>query len=129
MTAPFIFVATYRIKEGKLEDYEKLWRGLVEFVQANEPRLLAFNTYVDEDGTEATTIQVHPDADSMEFHMKVAGARILEGYPLLETVESINVFGTPTEGFLAMTTQMAGPGVAVNVKPRHLGGFTRLAAG
>jgi hypothetical protein len=62
MTAPFIFVATYRIKEGKLEEYEKLWRGLVEFVQANEPRLLAFNTYASEDGTEATTIQVHPDA-------------------------------------------------------------------
>ena len=61
--------------------------------------------------------------------MKVAGARILEGYPLLETVESINVFGTPTEGFREMNTQMAVPGVAVNVKPRHLGGFTRLAAG
>ena len=129
MTAPFIFVATYKIKEDKLEEYEKLWRGLVEFVQANEPRLLAFNTYASEDGTEATTIQVHPDAESMEFHMKVAGARILEGYPLLETVESINVFGTPTEGFREMSTQMAVPGVAVNVKPRHLGGFTRLAAG
>jgi hypothetical protein len=100
----------------------------VEFVQANEPRLLAFNTYASEDGTEATTIQVHPDAESMEFHMKVAGARILEGYPLLEAVESINVFGTPTEGFREMSTQMAVPGVAVNVKPRHLGGFTRLAA-
>ena len=129
MTAPFVFVATYKIKEGKLEEYEKRWRGLVEFVQANEPRLLAFNTYASEDGTEATTIQVHPDAESMEFHMKVAGARILEGYPLVETVESINVFGTPTEGFREMNTQMAVPGVAVNVKPRHLGGFTRLAAG
>jgi hypothetical protein len=128
MTAPFIFVATYRIKQGKLGEYEGLWRGLVEFVDANEPRLLAFNTYVSEDGTDVTTVQVHPDADSMEFHMKVAGARILEGYPLLETVESVNVYGTPTEGFLAMSEQMSGPGVAVNVKPRHLGGFTRLAA-
>jgi quinol monooxygenase YgiN len=128
MTAPYIFVATYKIKEGKLEEYERLWRGLVEFVQANEPRLLAFNSYASEDGTEVTTIQVHPDAESMEFHMKVAGARILEGYPLLETVESINVFGTPTEGVREMNNQIAGPGVAVNVKPGHLGGFTRLQA-
>jgi hypothetical protein len=128
MTAPFIHVATYKIKQGKLEDYEKLWRGLVECVKTNEPRLLAFNTYFTEDGTEGTTIQVHPDAESMEFHMKVAGARILEGYPLLETIESINVFGTPTEGVREMYAQMAGPGVSVNFKARHLGGFTRLAA-
>ena len=129
MTAPFIHVATYKIKEGKLEDYAKLWRGLVEFVQANEPRLLVFHTYVNEGGTEGTTIQVHPDAESMEFHMKVASARILEGYPLLETIESINVYGTLTEGVREMYTKTAGPGVAVNVKPRHLGGFTRLTAG
>ena len=129
MTAPFIFVATYKIKEGKLSDYQRLWQELVEFVQANEPRLLAFNTYVSEDGTEGTTIQVHPDADSMEFHMQVAGARILEGYSLLDTVESVNVYGTPTDGFREMSKQMAGPGVPVSVKPRHLGGFTRLAAG
>jgi quinol monooxygenase YgiN len=129
MTAPFIHVATYKIKEGKLEDYAKLWRGLVEFVEANEPRLLAFNTYVSEDGIEGTTIQVHPDAESMEFHMKVAGARILEGYPLVETIENINAYGTPTEGVREMYTQMAGPGVSVNIKARHLGGFTRLQAG
>jgi hypothetical protein len=129
MASPFIFVATYKIKQGKLGEYEGLWRGLVDFVEANEPRLLAFNTFVNEDGTDATTIQVHPDADSMEFHMKVAGARILEGYPLLDSVESVNVYGPPTEGFLAMSAQMSGPGVAVSVKPRHLGGFTRLQAG
>jgi hypothetical protein len=65
----------------------------------------------------------------MVFHMQVAGARILEGYAFLESVEHINVYGTPTESFREMSTQMAGPGVAANVKPRHLGGFTRLAAG
>ena len=31
--------------------------------------------------------------------------------------------------FREMSAQISGPGIAVNVKPRHLGGFTRLQAG
>jgi hypothetical protein len=40
---------------------------MVEVVEANEPRLIALNSYVNEDGTEATIVQVHPDPDSMLF--------------------------------------------------------------
>ena len=36
-----------------------------------EPRVIAFNIYVNDEGTEVTGVQVHPDAASMEFHMQV----------------------------------------------------------
>jgi hypothetical protein len=45
-----------------------------------EPRLIAFNVYVDQDGSNATVVQVHPDADSMLFHMQVARDHISEAY-------------------------------------------------
>jgi hypothetical protein len=38
-----------RLKEGKLEDERERLPRLVGFVQANEPRLLAFNEYASEE--------------------------------------------------------------------------------
>jgi hypothetical protein len=67
MSEPFIFIGTHTLREGKLEGFKKACRELVEVVEANEPRLIAFNIYVNEDGTEATVVQVHPDPDSMLF--------------------------------------------------------------
>ena len=51
MSGPFIFIATNRLKEGKLEEERERVSGLVDFIQENEPRLLAFNEYANEEGT------------------------------------------------------------------------------
>ena len=57
MSGPFIFIATNRLKPGKLADERKRVPGLVDFVEANEPRLIAFNEYVNEDGTEVAVVR------------------------------------------------------------------------
>ena len=43
MTGPFIFIATNRLKEGKLGREKQRVPDLIDFIQANEPRLIAFN--------------------------------------------------------------------------------------
>lgn len=126
MTGPFIFIATNRLKPGNLADESRRVPGLVEFVEANEPRLLAFNEYATEAGTEVAVVQVHPDADSMAFHMAVIAERAAAAYA--ETVEAttgIQVFGTPSKAVLEMLERQAGAGVPLAIKSRHLGGFTR----
>ena len=60
MTAPFIVIRTFTIKEGKLEGFKQFLRELFKFIETNEPHLLAINASVNEDGTEVTFIQVHP---------------------------------------------------------------------
>jgi hypothetical protein len=45
---------------------------LIDFIQANEPRLIAFNEYANGEGTGVAVVQVHPDAESMVFHMELA---------------------------------------------------------
>ena len=126
MSSPFIFIATNRLKPGKLDAERNRVPGLVDFVEANEPRLLAFNEYVNDEGTEVVVVQIHPDADSMAFHMEVIADRAAAAYA--ETVEattSIQVFGMTNNGVLAMLERQAGVGVPLSVKPHHLGGFTR----
>jgi hypothetical protein len=44
-TPPFIFIATNRLKAGKLDQERARVPGLVEFVETNEPRLIAFHVF------------------------------------------------------------------------------------
>ena len=127
--SPFIFIATNRLKPGRLDAERDRVPGLVEFVEANEPRLIAFNEYVNEAGDEVTVVQVHPDAESMEAHMRIVRDRAQEAYAqTLDATVRIQVFGEPTQTILDMLRQQAGSGVEISVNGEHLGGFTRSAA-
>jgi hypothetical protein len=129
MPSPFIFIATNRLKTGKLDRERERVPGLVEFIEASEPRLIAFNEYVNEAGDEVSVVQVHPDAASMEAHMEIVRERAQAAYAeTLDATVRIQVFGQPTEGILQTLRQQAGNGVEISVNGEHLGGFTRSAA-
>jgi hypothetical protein len=126
MTGPFIFIATNRLRPGKLDSEHGRLPGLIDFIHANEPRLLAFNEYANEEGTEVAVVQVHPDADSMVFHMNVIAERAASAYAdTIDATTNIQVFGTPSAAITEMLRQQAGAGVPLSFKPNHLGGFTR----
>jgi hypothetical protein len=127
---PFIFISTFRLKQGELEAFKEMCRGLVEMVQSSEPRLIAFNLYANEDGTEVSNVQVHPDADSMLFHLRllsehISGAVGDEG-PIDVTVNN-QIFGIPSDDVLEMLGEFD-PGVPLTIKPLPVAGFTRSAA-
>jgi hypothetical protein len=126
VNGPFIFIATNRLKPGKLDDERRRVPGLVDFVQAKEPRLLAFNEYVDDEGSEVAVVQVHADAESMAFHLEAVAERAGRAYAeTLEATTGIQVFGTLSDPVIEMLRRQAGSGVPLNVKPHHLGGFVR----
>ena len=129
MSGPFIFIATNRLKPGKLDDESARVPGLVDFIAANEPRLIAFNEYANEAGDEVTVVQVHPDAASMESHMEIVRERAMEAYAeTLDATVRIQVYGRPTGAILEALRQQAGSGVEISVNGEHLGGFTRSSA-
>lgn len=129
MAGPFIFIATNRLKAGKLDAESARVPGLVEFIAANEPRLIAFHEYVNDEGTEVAVVQVHPDVDSFESHMGVVSERASRAYAeTLEATTGIEVFGAPNRTVLEMLRRSAGGGVQYTVKAHHLGGFTRSSA-
>jgi hypothetical protein len=128
MSQPFIFIGTHRIKEHKLEDFERNYLDLLGIVEAEEPRLIAFNCYANEDGTEVSVVQVHPDAESMLLHMKVAREHIEHAIDDMLDVGSFQIYGTPSDAVFEMIEQLSGQGVPLTLKPSGLGGFTRSAA-
>jgi hypothetical protein len=129
MHSPFIFIATNRLKAGQLQRERRRVPGLVKFIEASEPRLIAFNEYTNDAGDEVTVVQIHPDASSMEAHMETVRERAQQAYAeTLDATIRIQVFGQPTDAILETLCQQAGSGVEISVNGEHLGGFTRSAA-
>ena len=128
MPAPFIFVGTHRIKDGQVGAYIEYFREFAEFVKENEPRLIVFEGYVNEEGTRMTIVQVHPDAESMEFHMQTIGKHVGEAYDrFLDGTERIDVYGVPRGGVVAMINQLSSMDEPLNISARPVAGFTRSA--
>lgn len=129
MSEPIVFIDRSEIREGKLEELKTAMKELAEVVEANEPRTIAYDVYVDEAGSRVTVVQVHPDSASMEFHMKAAGHLFPRFADLLELV-TMDVYGEPSEellGRLRQKTQMLGVGSVV-VHALHAG-FARYGTG
>jgi hypothetical protein len=135
MSKPLIFVSTWKIREGRLEDYKQFAKEFMEHVKAREPQLIAFNMYFNEDETEMTSIQVHPDTASMDFHMqvlaKVIGQDMIEWINRADFLEPkhIEIYGTPSAKLLEADQPFVDAGIPLSVKPTHFVGFTRSAAG
>jgi hypothetical protein len=130
VSGPFIFIATNRIRDGRYGAEQQRVPELARFIEASEPRLIAFNEYVDDDHSEVTVVQVHPDAASLEYHMGIIGDRAREAYAqTLQATTRIQVFGRPTGNILRMLEQQAGSGVPLSIYAHHLGGFTRASEG
>ena len=128
MIEPFIFISTSAVKAGKLGDYKRAYEEVNHLVEENEPRVLHFTLYLSEDGTEESIVQVHPDADSMEYHMKLVADHIEAAREFLDFSKMrIEIYGKLSESILEQMRQLAGSGVPVTIKA-PAAGFNRLPA-
>lgn len=117
MAEPFIFINSYRLLPGKSDEYKEAFQEVVDIVEAKEPRMLYFAHHVSEDGSEATTVQVHADASNMAFHMELVADQIRRSMDQYLDASSmtIRIYGTPPDELIDQMRQVAGTGVSVNV--------------
>jgi hypothetical protein len=125
MTGPFIYIGTYTIKPGQLDVARKRIADLIDFVETNEPRMIAFHCFLDEPGDKFTVVQLHPDSASMEFHMQVNAKHFATSFEFLDTQFTEQFYGTISDSLAAELAKWDEPGVEVTRMPVHEGGFTR----
>ena len=128
MSEPIVFISNQRIKEGKLDEYTQAYRQVAELTEANKPGTVAHLAYVNEDGTEMSIVHVSPDAESMELHMQGVDELAKKAFEFMEIV-SFEIYGKPSDTVLEMMMQIAGSGVALNIKPQPIGGYIRFKSG
>jgi hypothetical protein len=126
MAEPFIFINTYTIKPGREEAYKAAHQQVADLVEAKEPKMLYFALHTSEDGSQATTVQVHADAENFGYHMSLVEEHVRAAHEYLDgTNMAIRIFGSPTEAILDQMRQLAGSGVSVTISPATLG-FNRF---
>jgi hypothetical protein len=122
-----VYVDISDVREGALEELKAGMKELVDFVEAREPLLLAYNVYFSDDGARMTVVHVHPNSASLEYHMEVAGP-VFRRFVELLTLSSIHIYGEPSEKVLEQSHEKArllGQGDVV-ADALHAG-FTRFA--
>jgi len=124
MSGPFIVVGRSRLKPGKADAYAAWRTEMFCDVEEHEPRLLAFNEWDSEDEESSAVIQVHPDAESFEYHLKLFSERVHEALDYID-VEGVEIYGPPSP-FVEQLVTHGVPGMAVTVHPLDKAGFTRL---
>jgi quinol monooxygenase YgiN len=127
MPNAIVYIDTSDVREGALEELTAGMKELVDFVDANEPQLIAYNVYFSDDGTRMTVVHVHPDAASLEYHLEVAGP-FFRRFAQLVKLTSTHIYGEPSEKALTQSYEKARllGHDAVTVHALHAG-FTRLA--
>ena len=123
MDGPFVVRAKSRIRPGTAEAYKPLAREICRLVEEREPRVLAFNIWVDEAEGSEVVLQVHPDAASLEHHLELLGEKVTSTFEYAD-FESLEVYGPPSERLRAIFESESQ--VHVTFHSIHWGGFTRL---
>lgn len=99
MTDFIVYIDRSTVRDGELEELKSAMGELVDFVEANEPEILAYDVYFSADGDRMTVMHMHADQDSLEFHMEVAGPKFP---PIGEFIdlESIDVYGNVSDNLI-----------------------------
>lgn len=113
MAQPILYIDTSTIRDGKIEELEAAMKHLAAFVEANMPRLVSYAFFLDPDRTQMTVVTVHPDSESLEFHLDVGRAEFGKFTSLID-LSRIDVYGRVSEAALGRLHQ----------KSRMLGGAT-----
>jgi hypothetical protein len=130
MSHAIVYVDTSDVREGALGTLKDGVKEMVDFIEAHEPQLIAYNVYLSDDGTRMTVVHVHPDAASLEYHMEVAGP-FFRRFVDFVTLSSIQIYGEPGEKVLKQAHEKArllGRNAVVEVGALHAG-FTRSTVG
>jgi len=125
MSEPIIFIAHQKIKQGKAEEFKKIYQEVGEWMEANKPQTAAHIAYVSEDGREASVVHIFPNVEAMEKHMQNLGAVGAEAFTLME-IAGFDVYGTPSKMVMENMLKVVGPGAKVNFRPQPAGGYIRL---
>jgi len=127
MSAPIIYIDKSSVREGKLSELKAAIRELVEFIESNVPRLIAYSVYLNADETQMTVVQTQPDSASLEFHMDVGGPAFAKFKDLIR-LTSMEIYGEPSEGLrkrLLDKARMLGGGEEIITFHKRQAGFSR----
>ena len=79
------------MRDSKHRDPSRVFAGAIE------PALLAFHIYVTDDESSEVVVQIHPDAESMQHHLRELGEKVRATGEFTD-FDSLEIYGEPSDG-------------------------------
>ena len=130
MGEPIVYLSSWRIREGRFEDYRRFYARMVDALRADDRGVLAFYAFGNEDGTEITNVHVFPEETTLERHMAVIAEQMgllpedLTAMSAFMEPVGVQVYGMPSSTAAAMDQSLIDAGVPFTGKRNYLGGFS-----
>lgn len=106
MPDPIVYIDTSEIREGKLDELKGAVKELAAFIEANNPRVISYGFFIDDDAMSMSVVAVHPDSAALELHMDVGDAEFRRFADLVD-LTSITVYGEVSDAVLERLNQKA----------------------
>ena len=126
MGAPIVYLDRSDIRPGMVAELRQAVAHLVAFVEEREPQLLTYGFHIDEKRETMTLVAVHPDAGSLELHLRIGGPEFRKVGEFI-VLRAIEVYGEPGDEVLRLLREKAEilGGASVTVH-RQTEGFARI---
>jgi hypothetical protein len=125
MSEPFIYLSTYTVRSGHLDEALDSCREVARLVESREPRMLLFQFFADDSGRQITCLQVHAEAESMANHMSVISDHLARSGSWLESFSGSIILGEPPA---VLTQWYQEAGEQLTQFPRHVAGVVRAGS-
>ncbi|MBT2515778.1 hypothetical protein [Arthrobacter sp. ISL-30] len=125
MYEPFVYLSTYVVRAGHLDEALEACREVARLVESREPRMLVFQFFADEQGQQITCLQVHAEGESMANHMSVISEHLARSGSWLESFSNAMALGQPPS---VVTQWYREAGEQLAQFPRHVAGVIRLGS-
>jgi len=127
MPDPIIFVSHFEVKPGATGDLLRLWSDMVPRLEADKPQTLAYQGYIDADGTRVSIVHVFGTAEAMALHFEGSDERSAAASNVM-TPTGWEIYGPAPAPLVDVIRQAAAQaGVPLDLEPVALPGFLRLA--
>ena len=123
MSGPIVFITTFQIENGALEEFKEAVRKSTDFLETNGPQLLA-EVCIDENEMRAHGVQVHRDSESILTHWQLADPHMRDVMQHITTTR-VDIYGQPNEAVMEGMRRLTSQGAVLSVTPRFAG-FSRF---
>ena len=106
MAQPIVYVDRSDIRPAAMSELRTAIAELVAFVNEREPQLLAYGFHIDEGTSTMWVVAVHPDAASLELHLRIGGPEFRKVAEYI-TLRTIDVYGEPGEEVMRLLHEKA----------------------
>jgi quinol monooxygenase YgiN len=91
------WVLELAVKPGKLDEFRSLMKTMVDSTQGDEPGTLAYEWFIDDDGTNVHIYERYADSDALLAHVGNFGAKFAPHFMGCVDIVRFTIYGEPSD--------------------------------